>query len=224
MASSRRGDGPAGPIPIRRSALSVSAMSLITLLAGILLAHAPAARAAQDATHVPAIIPQPVSVTPGAGRFTLTAETVIWTDRATASLGRQLAGYLEPATGFALTVRTGGAPSGRHIVLRRDTSLARLCPEGYRLDVSAERVLVRASAPAGVFYALQTIRQLLPPDIFRETPVHGVTWMIPALTIEDYPRFRWRGGHLDVCRHFLPKEFVKKYIDLFALHKLNTFH
>ncbi len=86
------------------------------------------------------------------------------------------------------------------------------------------RVVVRAPELAGAFYAVQTIRQLLPPEVFREAPIDGVTWAMPAVTIEDQPRFSWRGAHLDTCRHFMPKEFVKKYIDLLALHKLNTFH
>jgi hexosaminidase len=109
-------------------------------------------------------------------------------------------------------------------VFRIDPSLKRLGPEGYLLDVRSTRIVARAPEPAGLFYAVQTLRQLLPPQIFREAPAAEVTWTIPAVTIEDYPRFGWRGAHLDVGRHFMPKEFVKKYIDLIALHKLNTFH
>jgi hexosaminidase len=90
--------------------------------------------------------------------------------------------------------------------------------------VRASRIVARAFEPAGLFYAVQTLRQLLPPEIFREAPVRTVKWVIPAVVIEDWPRFSWRGAHLDVGRHFMPKEFVKKYIDLLALHKLNTFH
>jgi hexosaminidase len=85
-------------------------------------------------------------------------------------------------------------------------------------------VTIRAATPAGVFYGMQTLRQLLPVDIFREARTNGVSWQVPAVAIEDVPRFQWRGAHLDVSRHFLPKEFVKKYIDLLALHKLNRFH
>ena len=75
-----------------------------------------------------------------------------------------------------------------------------------------------------MFYGLQTVRQLLPPQVFREAKVDSVTWAIPAVRIVDRPRFAWRGAHLDVGRHFMPKEFVKKYIDLIALQKMNTFH
>ena len=170
------------------------------------------------------IIPQPVKQTARAGRFTITERTVISTDAASISIGHQLARYLEPATGIVFRVQTGGGAPAHSISLRRDRTLARLGDEGYVLDVGPARVTVRAAGAAGLFYGLQSIRQLLPPEIFREAPVAGVEWSMPAVTIEDSPRFQWRGGHLDVARHFMPKEFVKKYIDLLALHKMNVFH
>ncbi len=187
------------------------------LVAGLILAMHTAASAEQ-------IIPQPVKMTARSGRFTITNRTVIWTDAASSPLGQQLARYLEPATGFALRVQTGGTPPARAIVLRRARTLSRLGDEGYLLDVRPTGVAIRAAGGAGLFYAFQSLRQLLPPEIFREAAVEGVEWSMPAVSIEDYPRFPWRGGHLDVGRHFMPKEFVKKYIDLLALHKLNTFH
>ena len=171
-----------------------------------------------------AIVPQPVKLTERPGQFTITSQTVIWTDRASAAIGHQLARYLEPATGFRFRVQTGGTPPARSIALRRAVSLKRLGSVGYLLEVRPTGIDVRAPELAGLFYSVQTIRQLLPPEIFREAVVSGVKWTLPALSIEDYPRFAWRGGHLDVGRHFMPKEFVKKYIDLLALHKLNTFH
>jgi hexosaminidase len=169
------------------------------------------------------IIPRPVSVTFATGQFTLTSRTAIWTDRNLTDLGYRLADYLRPATGFDLPVRTG-TPSGNAILLRRDTSLARLGPEGYRLESRRGRVMIRAPERAGLFYGMQSLRQLLPPEIFREATTDSVRWTAPAVTIEDYPRFPWRGAHLDGCRHFMPKEFVKKYIDLLALQKMNSFH
>src|SRR5213076_1033688 len=86
------------------------------------------------------------------------------------------------------------------------------------------RVSIRAYARAGAFYAIQTLRQLLPEEILRQARMERVAWTVPAVSIEDAPRFSWRGAHLDVARHFMPKEFVKKLIDLLALHKLNRFH
>src|SRR2546423_1657682 len=177
------------------------------------------------ADSTPPIIPRPAHITRQTGAFTLTAATTITTDRATHALGELLGDYLFPATGFRLTVRTGGAAPGAAVIsIRLDSTLARLGDEGYRLDVRPTRIAIRAYRPAGAFYALQTLRQLLPPEIFRQAPVAGVAWVVPAVAIEDAPRFGWRGVHLDVARHFMPKEFVKKMIDLAALHKLNRFH
>lgn len=170
------------------------------------------------------IIPRPQSVTLGSGRFTISPSTAITADRAFRGVARQLADYLEPATGFALPV--SGSPRARNaIVFRRDASLRkRLGTEGYELDITPTRVIVTAPEAAGAFYAVQSVRQLLPPEIFRAAPVHDVAWTMPAVRIVDQPRFPWRGAHLDVGRHFMPKEFVEKYIDLLALHKMNTFH
>ena len=101
----------------------------------------------------------------------------------------------------------------------------RLGPEGYRLDVhTRRRSRSRPSRRRARSTLTQSLRQLLPPEIFRDAPIAGTTWTIPAVTIVDRPRFAWRGMHLDVSRHFMPKEFVKKYIDLLALHKMNSFH
>jgi hexosaminidase len=196
----------------------------VVSLAALLWLIAAAAAAAPDPARPIAIIPRPVSVAAQAGVFTLTANTVIQADPATAELGRQLAAYLQPATGFRLRVQSSAAATSSRISLALDPRLERLGPEGYTLDVEPHRVVARAFKPAGIFYALQSMRQLLPPEIFREARVAGVAWTMPAVRIEDKPRFSWRGMHLDVCRHFMPREFVKKYIDLLALHKMNTFH
>jgi len=171
-----------------------------------------------------AVIPRPAHLTPKAGTFTLTGATVITTDPASRALGAMLTDYLFPATGFRLAVRSSAPAGVPAISIRLDTTLGTLGEEGYRLDVSRARVTIRAYRPAGAFYALQTLRQLLPPEIFRQAPVTGVAWVVPAVAIEDAPRFAWRGMHLDAARHFMPKEFVKKVIDLAALHKLNRFH
>ncbi|HET7602344.1 MAG TPA: beta-N-acetylhexosaminidase [Gemmatimonadales bacterium] len=171
-----------------------------------------------------AVIPRPAHVTMGTGTFHIERGTEIRVLHAGRHIGEQLADYLEPAMGWRMPVRVGGTPSGSELVLIRDTSLYALGAEGYKLSVTSHRVTVRAPETAGLFYGLQTIRQLLPTDIFRDAPVDSTDWSMPAVTIEDQPRFRWRGAHLDVVRHFMPKEFVKKYIDLLALHKMNSFH
>ena len=187
-----------------------------------LTAQTPKSSQTVDSASI-AIVPRPESLTVGRGRFVINANTVIYTDAASADIARRFAASLLPATGLAIPVRVGAA-AATGIVVQRSAGLTRLGNEGYELSVTARRVSVRAKERAGVFYGFQTIRQLLPPQVFREGKVDSVAWTIPAVRIVDRPRFAWRGAHLDVGRHFMPKEFVKKYIDLIALQKMNTFH
>src|SRR6058998_2965237 len=192
-----------------------------TLIALVALA---VARPLQDTTL--SVIPRPVHMIrgPRAGEFALTSGTVIVTDRATRQIGYQIADWLQPATGYRLSVAGVAGGARRVVSLRLDPTLSRLGDEGYRLSVTPSRITIRAFRPAGAFYGVETLRQLLPPDVFRAAPVSDASWTVPAVDIEDMPRFQWRGAHLDVSRSFMPKEFVKKYVDLLALHKLNRFH
>jgi hexosaminidase len=182
-----------------------------------------ASRAAAQTSDV-SIVPRPVSLTHRTGSFRLTPQTRIFADRADSAVAERFARSLAAATGYTLPVRIGRSASGNRVVFQRtrDTTLG---DEGYRLQVRPGVVTITSRAAAGAFYATQSIRQLLPADIFRSAPVSRArSWTIPALSIIDYPRFAYRGMHLDVSRHFMPKEFVKKYIDLLALHKMNRFH
>jgi hexosaminidase len=193
----------------------------------VVLALAATSTPAQPVT--PALIPLPRTVTPRDGAFRITASTSITADPALLDVARRFSRALAAPTGFDLAVRRAGATGATGadggIVLRRDPAMAASHgEEGYRLLVTASGIEVRAAAPAGAFYGLQTVRQLLPAAVWRDAPLPGVTWAVPAVEIDDAPRFAWRGAHLDVARHFMPKEFVKKYIDLLALHKLNRFH
>ena len=196
------------------------AIALLALSAAAGLAQSPPA----DSAPVISIVPQPESLTVGRGQFKLTASTVIYADGPTTDLARRFAATLAPATGLTIPVRAGAATATTGIRIIRDTRLTRLGDEGYELAVTPRLVTIRAREAAGAFYGLQTVRQLLPPEIFREARVDSVAWTVPAVRVVDRPRFTWRGAHLDVCRHFMPKEFVKKYIDLLALQKMNTFH
>ncbi len=167
-----------------------------------------------------AVIPRPVVLTPRAGHFQLVRRTVIHTPAKFVAVAHRFARDIANATSFDLTVQEA-ATSATGIVLRVDQKLA---PEAYQIDVSATAVIIRASDAAGAFYGLETFKQLLPPDIYRNAPLKNRHWLAPAVHIEDAPRFGWRGMHLDVARHFMPKEFVRKYIDLLARHKMNRFH
>lgn len=170
----------------------------------------------------PQFVPLPVSWKPGVGYFELNEKTSIVAPGDLSRLGTLAQGYFAPATGLPLHVIDRGGANA--IVLRLDKGLEKLGTEGYRLIVKGDRVEIASAAPAGVFYGLQTLRQMLPPSVFRRAKVGGVEWRIAQGEVEDYPRFGWRGAHLDVCRHFFPKEFLLKFIDLISLHKLNTFH
>jgi hexosaminidase len=199
---------------------------ILAFAAGAMLIHAMGSMVAARQAAVPlALVPRPMSVVQGDGAFTITASTPIVADPALRPQARQFASLIAPATGFALEVGPGPAPASAHIAFVEDRALdARLGGEGYRLEITPRALIVRAAAPAGAFYAIQTIRQLLPAAVFREAAVANVDWRVPVVTIEDRPRFAWRGGMLDAARYFMPKEFVKKYIDLLALHKMNRFH
>lgn len=96
-------------------------------------------------------------------------------------------------------------------------------PESYVLSISTDEISIGANDYNGYFYSLQTILQLLPPEVYGDQAV-AKAYLLPALEITDYPRFGYRGMHLDVVRHFFDVDFVKRYIDLIAMHKLNAFH
>lgn len=174
------------------------------------------------------IIPRPMKVTETAGRFTLTPETAILTagrGKAIGQLARQAAAILRPATGYALPIgqAKNDALTPNTILLSTGSNKKNLGPEGYELTVTAKGIAIRANKPAGVFYALQSLRQLLPPEIEHSTPVKK-KWTIPCVKIQDVPRFTWRGMHLDICRHFFGPDDIKRYIDYLARNKCNTFH
>jgi len=95
--------------------------------------------------------------------------------------------------------------------------------EYYKLEIDDE-IKVSAKTPRGLFYGIQSMLQLFPPQIYSSAPNKNIAWRLPKVVIEDTPRFSYRGMHLDVCRHFFPVEFIKKYIDYLAMHKMNTFH
>lgn len=178
------------------------------------------------------IIPEPVSITPQKGEFTLTRETVILADMTNPDIKNivtQLKEIIDPSTTFDVPVSNSRASESSNTItfsLARDTtSYGNM--EGYHLSVTDNNVTVSAPSASGLFYGMQTLLQLLPPEIYYSdysfVPVDFV-WTLPAVEISDYPRFPYRGMHLDVGRHFFPVEFIKKYIDLLAMQKMNRFH
>jgi hexosaminidase len=167
------------------------------------------------------IIPVPVSITEAKGTFELMPDaTISFNDNRAASTASFLAGMLKPATGFEFSQTMG--PDGA-IVLNLDAT-KEWRQEEYNLAVTRKQVIITAGTTDGLFMGIQTLRQLLPVDIESGEKENNVRWEIPCVTINDYPRFAWRGMQLDVSRHFFDVDFVKKYIDLIAMHKMNVFH
>lgn len=169
-----------------------------------------------------AIIPQPNSLQIKGDGFTLTSDTKIVADGRSASVANFAATELRSATGYPLEVAKSGR--GATIEFRIDERLGGLGSEGYQLKTAKNKVTITAKAQAGLFYGYQTLKQLLPSDAYRRAPIPGTLWTTPGVEIVDVPRFKWRGAHIDVARHFQPKEFLFKFIDLLAMHKLNTMH
>ncbi|MFE0492048.1 beta-N-acetylhexosaminidase [Streptomyces griseoaurantiacus] len=177
----------------------------------------------------PALVPAPRRALPTApGRApVLDADTTIEEPPGTTAAARWLRGTLGPALGLPLPPHHPGSPSRTRVRLALVPALAGELggPEGYRLETTAHSVTLTAAAEPGLLHAAQTLRQLLGPEAFRRAPVTARRhWPVPAVTLEDGPRFRWRGLMLDVARHFLPKDGVLRYLDLMAAHKLNVLH
>ena len=131
-----------------------------------------------------------------------------------------LAERLRAATGFPVPVETSDGASGG-IVIRRENCVD---AEAYRLDVDGQGAVLRAGSRAGIFRGAQTLLQLFPPAVFSRSPRDRITWEIPFVRIADRPRFAWRGAMLDVSRHFATVEFLHRFLDAMAMHKLNIFH
>ncbi|MGI5197676.1 beta-N-acetylhexosaminidase [Streptomyces sp. CA-288835] len=170
------------------------------------------------------LIPAPRSLVAGpGGEVRLTAHSQLYADTATEGVGHWLRTVLREATGLPLHEgRELDDTNGDGIGLQLDPALG---PEEYRLVSDESGVLVEGGSAAGVFWGAQSLRQLLGPDAYRRAPLRrDRAWAVPYVTIEDAPRFRWRGLMLDVSRHFMPKDGVLRYLDLMAAHKLNVFH
>ncbi|MBT33390.1 MAG: beta-N-acetylglucosaminidase [Thalassobius sp.] len=176
------------------------------------------------------IIPEPASLTKGSGSFEINNSTKIYFQAGNEELGKiakTLASTFEKAAGISIQVEESANATDvteNSILLTTEGADAALGDEGYTLEVTTTGVIAKATQPAGIFYAMQSIKQLLPPEIESTKKVDGISWRLPVVTVKDTPRFAWRGMHLDVSRHMSSVDFVKKYIDNMAMHKLNTFH
>ncbi len=170
------------------------------------------------------IIPAPVSYTAVPGEtFELTPTTrivVVSDDAEATAVAERFATWLRRPTGLPLPV--GGEASKGDVVLTIAPS-DELGAEGYTLWVQSSGVHIVAAAPAGLFRALTTLRQMLPPAV-EATDVQPGPWTVPGVEIGDRPRFEYRGTMLDVARHFFSVDDVLRYIDLISLYKINVLH
>lgn len=172
---------------------------------------------------IPSLIPIPVEVRSGEGNFVLTNKTeIVAASEEVRKVATYLAEKIAPATGIQMKIAASGKENVIEMLLHKTTDPT-LGDEGYQLEVTPKKITIRANQPAGLFYGVQTLLQLLPKEIEGKSIAH-TDWKIPAVSIIDYPRFGWRGLMLDVSRHFFPKEVVKAYIDEMARYKYNRFH
>jgi len=169
------------------------------------------------------IIPHPVKAEKREGFFALKSSTVIIYEDNLYQRAKQLKEYLESATGF--NIKTGHINNETdQIVLRINGELEHLGDEGYVIEVNQNKIQIEAFHSKGIFWAFQTLLQLLPSDILRDAKVDDINWHIQNCNIEDSPRFLWRGLMIDYSRTFWNKRITKKYIDAMAFYKMNKLH
>lgn len=171
------------------------------------------------------IIPKPKSIVVNDGVFKLNSDTKIFFDSNSKKVADYLAEALNPATGFELKPAIwNGLIETNSIILSLKLKSNEYGKEGYTLVINQFNVMIEANELNGLFYGVQTLRQLFDPYINSVAKVEGIEWSLPTVVVFDKPEFVWRGLNLDCCRHFMDKEFVKRYIDLLAYHKFNTIH
>jgi len=194
--------------------------TFVTLLFSILLSQAHTfAR-----SDVDVIIPKPQKILPGRGEFILTDKTRYFSETPLSDNAMDyLQQHLKVNAGY--TIAKAPAPPDAGILFKYGSKIAH-GGEAYLLHITEKQITVEATDESGFFYAVVSLMQMLPPAIWGEdeTEAPRRSWPLPACTIEDYPRFSWRGMMLDSSRNFFSKSYVKKFIDRLAQHKLNRFH
>ncbi len=169
------------------------------------------------------MIPLPTTVEFSEGKFQINPDTTIF---ASSNLSK-IVGYFSTLLQNSIDYELGRAESENQkdaICFKLNSNLSQLNDEGYQLLIKPESIQITAFKSNGIFYGIQTLRQLLPPEIERKVPNKKVSIDIPCIQIEDYPRFKWRGFMFDVGRHFHDVDTIKRSLDLMALLKLNVFH
>jgi len=173
------------------------------------------------------IVPEPayVNVSDGFYKISTVAPIYIGSDNSDLHLAAKfLQERINLAAGLDLDIEVSSKP-GKSIHLTIGDLDFTENPEGYEIIVDGSSATITGNSAKGVFYGVQSLMQLLPPEVFgNESVIDAKDLQIPRVHIKDEPRYSWRGMHLDVGRHIYPLEFIKKYIDLIAMHKMNVFH
>ncbi len=195
-------------------------------LSGLLLCCLLSLKTFSQTSNKPiAIIPQPVSVVKTAGQFLLPANVVIGAGTSAEMLPvtTYLKNKISTATGKKVSIQSNASFTAIKLVLNKAGNPT-IGKEGYQLTITKKGIVIKANQPAGLFYGVQTLVQLLPKEIESKTAVKNVSWTVPCVKITDYPRFGWRGLMFDVSRHFFTKQDVKQYIDAMVRYKYNLLH
>jgi len=177
------------------------------------------------------IIPKPMEMKTLKGTYLLRNSTIIIVDEGNKELETLASFFIEKVrlAGGPLmqmsTEKQAGKKSRKAIHFSLKGADPALGKEGYMLKVSRKNIVLQANTGNGIFYGMQSLFQLMPPEIEQvSTARDSIKWQIQAVKITDKPRFPYRGMHLDVCRHIFPVDFIKKYIDILSMYKINTFH
>ncbi len=169
-----------------------------------------------------ALIPQVQKMTLGASSFHFSeGTTLVVQNTEQEGIATLFANLFEKSAGWKPKIVNGGSEGSSQLIFKTDGNLNE---EGYTLDIKTDKIEIKASKPAGFFYAIQTLRQLLPAEVESSQKQDKTEWLVPVISISDSPAFKWRGYMLDVSRHFFPKEDVIQMIDFLAIHKINTLH
>ena len=175
------------------------------------------------------IIPRPVVLESRSGSLTISSEFSVFIDNSTSEVS-DIAEYfvnkIEYSLGGNIEIyNLTGTPLDSSLILKLTEGESNMGEEGYRIEINQSNIAITAQKSAGLFYGIQTLFQLFPPSIERENGLQAEDKIsLPCVYIEDNPRFSYRGMMLDVGRHFFSVEFIKKYLDLLAFYKYNTFH
>lgn len=226
---------------IKKLSVNLSCLLLLFILTGGLISLSLHSAQSSHQSQIN-LIPQPYQVQKGKGTLNLAEKSSIIVNQRQEEIlemAEELQFRLQQATGWPWEIKevTQIKSLRGHIFLRLLPAKTKLGAEGYELEINASHIILDACSPAGLFYGLQTLWQLLPPSFEKsisaaadnqferqDRSLEISSLSLPLIHIIDKPRFRWRGVHLDCARHFFPKEWIKKLLDVAASYKLNTFH